>query len=126
MVDAGLQVQRDMFGAEFADRRMESVSDFMRPFHEIMTGYCFGEIWARPGLGRRERSLVVLGMLTALGREDEVAIHVRGAMSNGVTPEEIREVLLQAMIYVGVPRALGAFKSADATLGAIAENGAPA
>lgn len=115
-LQTGIQIQREMFGPELADKAMEAASDFMRPFQEIMTEYCFGEIWSRPGLERKTRSLIVLATLTALNRSPEIPMHVRGALANGATRAEIQEVLLQSMIYAGVPLAVGAFRAADATL----------
>lgn len=118
-LQAGLQVQREMFGRDFADGAMESASEFMKPFQELMTEYCFGEIWTRPGLERKIRSLVVLATLTALNRSPEIPMHVRGALANGASREEIREVLMQSMIYAGVPLSVGAFRAADEALRAL-------
>lgn len=115
-LEAGLAIQREMFGSEFADDALNNASDFKRPFQAMMTEHCFGDVWTRPGLTRRERSLITVAMLAALNRTPEVGLHVRGALSNGATLEEIREVLMQVMIYAGVPSAVGAFRVADEAL----------
>ena len=116
--DAGMAVRSEVLGAEHVQRSLESASAFARPMQELVTEYCWGAVWARPGLERRTRSLVNLGMLTALNRPHELGVHVRGALTNGVTPEEIREVLLQAAIYCGVPAGMEAFRIAEEALSA--------
>ena len=118
--EAGLEVRRAVLGAEHVDRSLERASDFMRPMQELVTEYCWGAVWARPGLARRERSLINLGMLTALGRSHELAVHVRGAVANGCTKREMQEALLQAAIYCGVPAGMEAFRRADAVLASFA------
>ena len=118
--DEGRRVRAEVLGEEHVERSLANASEFNRPIQELVTEYCWGVIWARPGLGRRERSLVNLGMLTALNRSHELAVHVRGALRNGCTPEEIQEVLLQAAIYCGVPAAMEAFRVAEAAIGASA------
>ena len=102
---------------------MLAASDFMRPMQEFVTEYCWGAIWTRPGLDRRTRSLINLGMLTALGKGHELEVHVRGALTNGVTEAEIRETLLQAAVYCGVPAGIEAFRRADSVLAAQREAG---
>ena len=114
--EAGLEVRRAVLGAEHVDRSLERASDFMRPMQELVTEYCWGTVWTRPGLDRRTRSLINLGMLTALGSGHELEVHVRGALTNGATATEIQETLLQAAIYCGVPAAMEAFRRADAVL----------
>jgi len=114
--DEGRRVRAEVLGEEHVERSLAKASEFNRPIQELVTEYCWGVIWARPGLGRRERSLVNLGMLTALNRSHELAVHVRGALRNGCTPEEIQEVLLQAAIYCGVPAAMEAFRVAEAAI----------
>lgn len=91
---------------------MAAVDDFSRPFQELMTEYCWGEVWGRPGLDRRTRSIINLAMLTALNRPNEVKLHVRGALHNGLTKADIMEVFLQTMIYCGVPAAVESFRIA--------------
>jgi 4-carboxymuconolactone decarboxylase len=118
--EAGLRTRGEVLGKEHVARSMENVSDFSRPMQELVTEYCWGAIWTRPGLERRTRSMLNIAMLTALNRSHELGVHVRGALTNGVTPEEIQEVLLQAAVYVGVPAALESFRIAEAV---IAERG---
>ncbi|BAP45784.1 4-carboxymuconolactone decarboxylase [Pseudomonas sp. StFLB209] len=108
----GLQVRREVLGAEYVDRSVNEVEDFMIPMQKITTEWCWGEVWTRPGLERKTRSMLNLAMLTALNRPNEVRLHVLGALNNGVTPEEIQEILLQSCIYCGVPAALDSFKIA--------------
>lgn len=110
----GLDVRRDVLGAEHVDRSLENVSDFSRPVQELVTEYCWGVVWSRDGLSRKTRSLLNLAMLTALNRPHELGVHVRGALNNGVTRAEIQETLLQTAIYVGVPAALESFRIAEA------------
>lgn len=114
--DAGLRVREEVLGKEHVARSLAAVSDFSRPIQEIVTEYCWGAVWTRPGLERRTRSLINLAMLTALNRSHELSVHVRGALHNGVTPEEIQETLLQTAIYVGVPAALESFRIAEKTI----------
>src|ERR1700757_3930884 len=111
--DEGMQVRREVLGADYVDRAMAQADDFNRPIQELVTEYCWGAVWARPGLDRRTRSLLNLGMLTALNRRHELELHVRGALTNGVTVSEIQEVLLQAAVYCGVPAAMDAFRAAE-------------
>ncbi len=112
----GLAVRREVLGADYVDRAMAEADEFTRPLQELVTEYCWGAIWTRPGLPRRTRSLVNLAMLTALNRPHEVKLHVRGALRNGCTREEIMEVLLQAAIYCGVPAAIDSFRGAREVL----------
>ncbi|HYH88566.1 MAG TPA: 4-carboxymuconolactone decarboxylase [Solirubrobacteraceae bacterium] len=114
--DDGLEVRREVLGADHVDRSLERASAFARPMQELVTEYCWGAVWARPGLDRRTRSLLNLAMLTALDRPHELRIHLRGALTNGVSAAEIQEVLLQAAIYCGVPAAMDAFRVAEEVL----------
>jgi 4-carboxymuconolactone decarboxylase len=116
LLDEGLEVRRDVLGAEHVDRSLEQASEFARPMQELVTEYCWGAVWARPGLDRKTRSLLNLAMLTALDRPHELKLHLRGALNNGVTPAEIQEVLLQTAVYCGVPAAMDAFRTAEAVL----------
>ncbi|MDO8212248.1 carboxymuconolactone decarboxylase family protein [Conexibacter sp. CPCC 206217] len=116
LLDRGLAVRREVLGAEHVDRSLARTSDFSRPMQELVTEYCWGASWSRPGLDRRTRSMLNLAMLTALNRRHELELHVRGALTNGVTPTEIQEVLLQASIYCGVPAGLEAFRAAESVL----------
>ncbi len=114
--ERGLAARKEVLGAEHVGRSLGSASDFSRPMQQLVTEYCWGEIWTRPGLDRRTRSLINLAMLTALGRQHELGVHVRGAINNGCEVDEIREVLLQAAIYCGVPAAMESFRTADQVL----------
>ncbi len=110
--DEGLAVRRAVLGAEYVDKSIAGADDFNMAMQELVTEYCWGEIWTRPGLDRKTRSLINLAMLTALNRPHEVKIHLRGALNNGVTKDEIKEVLLQTAIYCGVPAAIDSFRLA--------------
>jgi 4-carboxymuconolactone decarboxylase len=114
--DDGLEVRREVLGAEHVDRSLEQASEFARPMQELVTEYCWGAVWSRPGVDRKTRSLVNLAMLTALNRPHELKLHVRGALNNGASVREIQEVLLQAAIYCGVPAAMDAFRTAEQVL----------
>ena len=109
----GLETRREVLGEEHVDRAQANLSEFNAPFQELITRYAWGEIWERAGLTRRERSLITLAMLVALNREPEFRLHIRAALNNGVTIEEIREVLIHAGIYSGLPAANAAIKAAE-------------
>ena len=109
----GMQTRREVLGDEHVDRAVAGTTPFTADFQDLITRYAWGEIWARPGLDRRTRSAITLTALTALGHHHELAMHVRAARTNGLTPEEIKEVLLQAAIYCGVPAANSAFAIAQ-------------
>jgi 4-carboxymuconolactone decarboxylase len=111
--ERGLAVRREVLGREHVDRSLANATDFSRPLQELVTEYCWGAVWDRPGLPRQTRSLLNIAMLTALNRQHELSIHVRGALTNGCTVEDIREVLLQTAIYAGVPAALEASRTAE-------------
>ena len=113
---AGMQIRRDMFGPEGADKRVEAASAFNRPFEDFITQYCFGEVWDRPLLDRKMRSMLTIALLAVLSRPNQLKTHVRGAIANGVTPDEIREVLIHVMIYGGVPAAADSFTHAKEVL----------
>lgn len=119
-MEEGLRVRREVLGTDHVQRSLDRASDFTRPMQELATEYCWGAIWSRPGLTRRDRSLVNLGMLAALGRSHELAVHVRGAVRNGCTRLEIQETLLQAAVYAGVPAGMEAFRIAEAALDQLA------
>ena len=112
LFEQGLKTRRDVLGAEYVDAAIQNADDFNRPMQELVTQYCWGDIWNRPGLDRRTRSLLNLAMLTALNRPHELKLHVKGALRNGVTKDEIREVFLQTAIYCGVPAAIDSFRNA--------------
>jgi len=124
-LEQGMEVRREVLGAEHVERSLANASEFGRPIQDLVTEYCWGAVWTRPGLDRRTRSLINLGMLTALNRRHELGVHVRGAINNGVTREEILETLLQASIYCGVPAGMDAFRAAEEVLDELAEAGAP-
>jgi 3-oxoadipate enol-lactonase/4-carboxymuconolactone decarboxylase len=111
-----MRVRREVLGDEHVDRAEAGKTEFTREFQDLITRYAWGEIWTRPGLDRRTRSCITLTALVALGREHELAMHVRAALRNGLTPDELKEVLLQAAIYCGVPAANGAFAIAQQVL----------
>jgi len=114
--DEGMSVRREVLGAEYVDRASAGATDFTRDFQELITTYAWGEIWTRPGLDRRSRSIVTITALVAGGHHEELALHVRGALRNGLTVEEIGEVLLQTAVYCGVPAANTAFRIAQQVL----------
>ena len=116
LFEQGLAVRREVLGDEYVDKALAAADDFNRPLQELVTEYCWGAVWTRPGLSRRDRSLLNLAMLTALNRPHEVEAHMRGALRNGCTREEIREVLLHAAIYCGVPAAVDSFRIARSVL----------
>ena len=110
--DEGLALRRAVLGAEYVDKAIHSADEFTKPMQDLVTEYCWGAVWTRPGLDRRTRSFLNLAMLTALNRPHEIRLHVLGALNNGITRDEIREVFLQSAIYCGVPAALDAMRVA--------------
>ena len=115
--ERGMAVRRQVLGDEHVDRATAGLTDFTAPFQDLITRYAWGEIWSRPGLTRAERSMITLTALAALRQEEELALHVRAALRNGLTAEQIQEVLLQVAIYAGVPAANRAFAIAQRVLG---------
>ena len=113
----GLELRREVLGDSHVQKTLVAATEFTRPIQEYVTQTCWGDVWSRPGLDRRTRSLVNLAMLTALNRMTEFGVHVRGARRNGCTEEEIQEVLLQTAAYCGAPAALEAFRIAEQVLG---------
>jgi 4-carboxymuconolactone decarboxylase len=111
--DEGMRVRREVLGDEHVDRAIAATTELTADFQDLITRYAWGEIWARPGLDRKTRSCITLTALTALNHHHELALHVRAALRNGLTPEEIKEVLLQTAIYCGVPAANRAFAIAQ-------------
>ncbi len=103
LFEDGLKIRREVLGDEYVDRALANADAFSMPIQELVTEYCWGSIWSRPGLDRKTRSLLNIAMLTALNRPHEVKIHLNGAVNNGCTADEIREVIMQAIIYCGVP-----------------------
>ena len=114
--DEGMRTRREVLGDDHVDRAVGRTTDFTREFQDLITRYAWGEIWTRPGLDRRTRSCITLTALIALGREEELAMHVRAALRNGLSADEIKEVLLHAAIYCGVPAANAAFAVAQRVL----------
>jgi 4-carboxymuconolactone decarboxylase len=121
--EQGLATRREVLGSDYVDRALESVTEFTEPIQALVTEYCWGAVWTREGLDRKTRSILNLGMLTAMNRQHELAAHVRGALRNGVTPVEIREVLLQSAVYCGLPAALDAFRTAAAVIDELGTDG---
>jgi 4-carboxymuconolactone decarboxylase len=115
--EQGMKVRREVLGDAHVDRSLQNRDEFNEEFQDLITRYAWGEIWSRPGLPRETRSMITLALMVALNRGEEFRMHVRAALSNGVTREEIKEVLLQCAIYCGVPAANSAFHAADEVLG---------
>ena len=114
--DKGLAIRREVLGKDYVDNAIKSADDFNRPLQEFVTEYCWGAVWGRPGLSKKTRSMLNLAMLTALNKPHELKLHVRGALTNGVTREEISEIFLHAAVYAGVPAAVDAFRTAREVL----------
>jgi 4-carboxymuconolactone decarboxylase len=112
----GLATRKAVLGAEYVEKSIAEADDFNWPMQQLTTEYCWDEIWNRPGLDRRSRSLLNLGMISALNRPHELRLHVRGAINNGITPAELQEVFLQVAIYCGVPAALDSLRNAREVL----------
>jgi 4-carboxymuconolactone decarboxylase len=110
--DKGLKTRREVLGADYVDAAIKNADDFNMPMQELVTDYCWNGIWNRPGLDRRTRSMLNLAMITALNRPHELKLHVRGAINNGLSKNDIQEVFLQTAIYCGVPAAIDSFRSA--------------
>jgi len=112
LFDQGLSTRREVLGAEYVDASIKNATDFNIDMQELVTQYCWGDVWNRPGLDRRTRSFLNLAMITALNRPHELKLHVRGAINNGLTRDEVKEVFLQTAIYCGVPAAIDSFRVA--------------
>jgi len=110
--EQGMKIRREVLGNAHVDRATQSTNEFNSPFQDLITRYAWGEVWSRPGLSRHTRSLLTLAMTIALNRDEEFLLHLRGAVNNGVTKEEIRELLIHSAVYCGVPAANHAFKLA--------------
>lgn len=113
---AGLEVRRAVLGADYVDAALGRADDFTGPLQDFITEHAWGAVWTRPGLERKTRSMLNIAMLTALNRPHELKLHLRGALTNGVTREEIREILLQCAVYCGAPAAVDAFRTAQQVL----------
>ena len=118
----GMTVRREVLGDEHVDRAVAATTSFTEPFQDLITRYAWGEIWSRPGLSRAERSLVTLAVLAALHHDNELAMHVKAALRNGLQPEQISEVLLQVALYAGVPAGNRAFAVAQRALSEAAQD----
>ena len=110
--EKGMQIRRDMYGPSRSDEEWAKATDFERPLQEMVTSYCFGEVWARPGLSLKLRSMLTIAMTIALGRQGALRNHVVGAIGNGVTRDEIREIILHSAVYCGIPAAADATRTA--------------
>jgi 4-carboxymuconolactone decarboxylase len=110
--ERGLEIRKSVLGKEFVENAIRSADDFSRPLQELVTEYCWGAVWGRDGLDKRTRSLLNLAMISCLNRPHELRLHIAGALKNGVTREEIREVFLQVAIYAGVPAGVDSFRAA--------------
>ena len=113
LFDQGLSTRREVLGTEYVDASIKNATDFNIDMQELVTQYCWGDVWNRPGLDRKTRSFLNLAMITALNRPHELKLHVRGAINNGLTKDEVKEVFLQAAIYCGVPAAIDSFRVAS-------------
>jgi 4-carboxymuconolactone decarboxylase len=111
--EAGLETRREVLGATYVDQALAKADEFTQPFQEFVTMHAWNDIWNRPGLDRKTRSIINLAMLSALGRSQELVLHTRGALANGVTPEEIGEVFIQVAGYAGFPAGVEAFRTAQ-------------
>jgi 4-carboxymuconolactone decarboxylase len=114
--ERGLEIRKSVLGKEFVEKSIASADDFNRPLQELVTEYCWGAVWGREGLDKKTRSIINLAMISALNRPHELKMHVKGALRNGLTKEQIREVLLQVGIYCGVPAAVDSFRVAREAL----------
>ncbi|MGZ5091363.1 MAG: carboxymuconolactone decarboxylase family protein [Burkholderiales bacterium] len=117
LMDAGLGVRREVLGDEYVDRAMKNADDFNKPFQEVVSEYCWGLCWSDETLSRRERSILNLGMIAALGKMHEFELHLRGAIRNGLTKEELRAVLIQIAVYCGIPVGVDCFRTAKQVIG---------
>jgi 4-carboxymuconolactone decarboxylase len=116
LYEKGIAIREEMLGPEHGRAKVASQPDFTRDFEELVTRYCFGSVWAREGISRGTRSMLTIAMLVAQGRAQEIRWHVKGAINNGVSPDELREVLMHAAIYCGIPAAADGFRNASAML----------
>ena len=112
LFERGLKLRKEVLGAEYVEKSLAAADEFTQPLQELVTRYCWGDVWHRPGLDRQQRSMINLAMITALNRPHELKLHVRGALKNGLSRDTIREILLQTAIYCGVPACIDAFRVA--------------
>lgn len=125
LYDKGMKLRREVLGDDYVDRALAGVDDFTREFQQMVTEHAWGGIWARPGLAKKQRSLINLAMLAALNRPEEFELHFRGALNNGCTLEELKETLLQIAVYCGMPAGVGAFRIARKILAERKSSGTP-
>ena len=123
LYERGMKVRRAVMGDAYVDRSLNAGTEFREPMQQLVTEFCWGAVWDRPNLDRKTRSLVNLGMLTALNRSTELAGHIRGAVNNGASKEEIQETLLQAAVYCGMPAGLESFRVAEKVFDELAAEG---
>lgn len=114
--EKGLEIRKEVLGEEYVNNSLENVDEFNESIQKLVTEYCWGEVWSREGISKKTRSLINLSMLTALNRPHELKTHIKGALNNGCTPNEIKEVFIQCAIYVGVPASLDSFRIATEVL----------
>jgi 4-carboxymuconolactone decarboxylase len=119
--DTGMKIRREVLGAEYVDRGMAAADDFSMAMQDLTTRYCWGDIWARPGLSRKTRSMLNLAMIATLNRPHELKLHVKGALTNGVSKDEIKEVLLQVAVYAGIPAGMDSFRIAREAFAEVAK-----
>ncbi len=112
LFERGLKTRKEVLGDEYVEKSLAAADDFTRPLQELVTRYCWGDVWNRPGLDKQQRSMINLAMITALNRPHELRLHVRGALNNGLTRAQIREILLQTAVYCGIPACIDAFRVA--------------
>ncbi|MFZ0485793.1 MAG: carboxymuconolactone decarboxylase family protein [Arenicellales bacterium] len=112
LFERGLKIRKQVLGAEHVEKSLANADEFTQPMQDLVTRYCWGEVWNRPGLDKQQRSMINLAMISALNRPHELRLHVRGALNNGLSRETIREILLQVAIYCGVPAAIDSFRTA--------------
>ena len=110
--EKGLEIRKSVLGAEFVEKSINSADDFNRPFQELVTEYCWGAVWGREGLDKKQRSMLNLAMISCLNRPHELRLHIAGALKNGVSRDEIREIFMQVAIYAGVPAGVDSFRAA--------------
>ena len=121
MFDKGLEIRKSVLGAEFVENSLKTADDFNMPMQELTTEYCWGAVWGRDGLPRKTRSMLNIAMLSALNRPHELKMHLKGALTNGVTKDEIREILLQVAIYCGIPAGVDSFRVAREAFAEVAK-----
>ncbi|QIC17138.1 4-carboxymuconolactone decarboxylase [Providencia vermicola] len=119
LYEKGLKIRKDVLGSEYVLQSINNATEFNKPLQELVTEYCWGAVWGRNGLEKKERSMINLAMISALNRPHELKLHVKGALRNGLTPEQISEVLLQVAIYCGVPTAVDSFRIATQAIDAV-------